>query len=121
MRILRRCAATGAGVVTILSASLVAGPPSASADCTETDGITMCQNVIRTADTGPVEQELWYPYPCEDDYLCNDGVSVVFDYDNDNDNVRPPDSGDRPDRPDFGRPGRPGNRPGGGGGIGGGR
>lgn len=117
MRILRRCAVSGVGAVTILATSLVVGPSPAGAECTETNGITMCQDVLRNVN--PAEQELWYPYPCEDDFLCDDGVSVVFDYGNDN---NPPDNANRPNndlpRPDRGRPGRPG---GGGGGIGGGR
>lgn len=119
MRILRHCAAFGAAMVTVLPSYLVFTAPPASAECTETGGITMCQNEVRRADTGPADQDLWYPYPCEYDYLCDDGLSV-FDYDSDND-VRPPEPG----RPDIGLPGRPGDRPdrpdapGGGGGIGG--
>lgn len=121
MPILRRCAISGAGMVTILASCLLSGAPQASADCTETDGITMCQNVVRGANEGPPEQELWYPYPCDLDYLCDDGGSVFDTHDNDNhgNNADRPNN-DLPGR-DFGRPGRPGNRPGGGGGIGGGR
>ncbi len=125
MHILRSCAVVCTAVIAILPSSLLVTTPVALADCTEASGITMCQNEVRRADTGPATQEIWYPYPCEYDYLCVDGVSV---YDNDNNNnnnggVEPPDE---PGRPDIGLPGRPGDRPdrpggGGGGGIGGGR
>ncbi|MGE2717728.1 hypothetical protein ACQI4L_27015 [Mycolicibacterium litorale] len=109
MRILRS-AIVGAAALVVLPPSLVVTAPAAVAECTESAGITMCQNEVRRADTGPAEQDVWYPYPCEADYLCNDGDSV-FNI------IVPPD---RPDRPDFGRPGRPGDRPDGGGGGGGG-
>lgn len=116
MHIPRSCAVVCTAVIAIMPSSLLVNTPVASADCTDADGITMCQNEIRRADTGPATQETWYPYPCESDYLCNDGVSV-FDLD-----PGPPGP------PDFGFPGRPGDRPdrpdrpgGGGGGIGGGR
>ncbi|TFV56860.1 hypothetical protein E4P42_17830 [Mycobacterium sp. PS03-16] len=103
----------------MVPACLIVTAPNASAECTETGGITMCQNEVRRAETGPADQDIWYPYPCEYDYLCDDGVSV-FDYDSD---IDPPDNPG--DRPDIGLPGRPGDRPdrpdrpGGGGGIGG--
>ncbi|BBZ62151.1 hypothetical protein [Mycolicibacterium monacense] len=121
MRMKRGCAILGAGVVAFTPTYLFSGAPTATAECTESGGITMCQNEVRRADTGPAESDMWYPYPCEFDYLCDDGGSV-FDYDSGD--SRPPQP---PGAPDIGLPGRPGDRPdrpdrpGGGGGIGGGR
>jgi hypothetical protein len=58
---------------------LVVAPP-ATADCTSSGYATVCaQGNVRGADggpptvTGPV-----YPYPCADDWLCNDGVDIAF-------------------------------------------
>ncbi|WP_231984071.1 hypothetical protein [Mycobacterium sp. 852013-51886_SCH5428379] len=90
----------------------------------------MCQSEIRYAGSDSDSEsdpgiDIWYPYPCADDFLCDDGVSV-FDYDSDPDVDIPPPV--NPDRPDIGLPGRPGdrpdrpdrpNRPGGGAGVGG--
>lgn len=117
MSMRRRCAVLGAGIMLILPSYLFSGAPPAAADCTENDGITLCQNVVRGANAGPPD-EPWVPYPCDLDYLCDDGVSVFDNNDNNNNADRP--NNDLPGR-DFGRPGRPGDRPGGGGGIGGGR
>jgi hypothetical protein len=54
--------------------------PSATADCTSSGYATVCaQGEVRggggsaSVVSGPV-----YPYPCEDDWLCSDGVDVVF-------------------------------------------
>lgn len=103
-------AAAMAALATLPPALFIAAP-TASAECTETNGITMCQNEVRRGDSAPPEDKVWYPYPCEVDYLCDDGVNVIVG------DIDPPD---RPDNlPDFGRPGRPGNRPDGGGGRGG--
>jgi hypothetical protein len=111
LKILRSCAALGAVMVVIVPSSLASNTPRAFAGCTETGGITMCQNVVRGANSGREEEALWYPYPCEYDYLCDDGASVFDNNDNDN-NARPP-AGNRPDNGLPGRPDRP-NRPGGG-------
>jgi hypothetical protein len=101
--------AMGMLAVPIFVLSLVTATP-ASADCTSSGGVTLCsQGEVRGSNTGdgPSGASPYYPYPCEYDYLCDDGgVGVVFDF----------------DRPDFNPPGRPGgpNRPGGGRGGGGG-
>ncbi|CDO11427.1 hypothetical protein C1S82_22270 [Mycolicibacterium cosmeticum] len=76
-------------------------PPTASADCTNANGTTVCaQGSVRGPDggTGAGYTGPYVPYPCEYDWLCDDGLSIAID---------------PPDRPD--RPWRPG---GGGGGIG---
>jgi hypothetical protein len=58
---------------------LVVAPP-ATADCTSSGYATVCaQGDVRGGDggsstvSGPV-----YPYPCADDWLCNDGVDIAF-------------------------------------------
>lgn len=66
----------------LVAASAVVGlvtAPPATADCTTSGYATVCaQGDVRGADgaapvSGPV-----YPYPCADDWLCNDGVDIVW-------------------------------------------
>lgn len=71
--------------------------PPAAADCVSSSGTTICsQGTVRGSDTGngPSGAEPYYPYPCEYDWYCDDGVNIIL--------------GDG----DIGFPGRPGNRPG---------
>jgi hypothetical protein len=58
---------------------LVVAPP-ATADCSYSGGTTVCaQGDVRGGGgPGPSVSGPVYPYPCEDDWLCNDGVDVVF-------------------------------------------
>ena len=99
---LRRRYLVPALVTAATSFGLIMAAP-ATADCTSSGGATICaQGDVRGGSgSGPSMSGPVYPYPCEDDWLCNDGVDVVFG----------------PIWP--GGPGRPGG-PGGGGGIGGG-
>jgi hypothetical protein len=101
--------AIGATTV-VVSMGSVLDAPSASGDCSNSNGVTVCaQGEVRGGGggTGPTGSSgPYYPYPCEDDYLCDDGgVSIVLN----------------PGRPDIGYPGRPGGPGGGGGGRSGGR
>ena len=93
----------------VLMVGLFTASP-AKADCTSSAGVTLCsQGDVRGSDTGggPSGAGPYYPYPCEDDYLCNDygGVGVIFDLDP---GIGRPDGPDRPNRP--GRPGGRGGR-----------
>ena len=73
--------------------------PTAVADCNSAGYATVCaQGDIRGGGGGATVAGPVYPYPCDDDWLCSDGVDIVWG-------------------PIW--PGGPG-RPGGGGGIGGG-
>jgi hypothetical protein len=70
----------------------------AGADCTYGGGATVCaQGEVRGGGGAPSGAMPYYPYPCEDDWLCDDGgISVIVD----------------PSPPiDIGRPGRPGIGP----------
>ena len=57
---------------------LVVAPP-ATADCSSSGYATVCaQGDVRGGNgaapvTGPVD-----PYPCADDWMCNDGVDIVW-------------------------------------------
>ncbi len=86
-------AAAAAGMITA---------PSAIAECTNSGGVTICaQGSVSGPSGGPSSSSgPYYPYPCYDDWLCDDGgVSVIVD-------PGPPNGGI-----DIGRPGRPGFRP----------
>lgn len=73
---------------------LVAAAP-ATASCTTSGNATVCaQGDVRGADTGPSSGP-YDPYPCADDWLCADGVDIVWG-----------PIWDRPGGP--GGPGRPG-------------
>jgi hypothetical protein len=88
----------------ILGLTLTAVPvgivsaPTAIADCVNAGGATVCaQGTVTGGGPQAPTAGPYYPYPCEYDWLCNDGgLSIAID---------PPD---RPWRPDGG---------GGGGGI----
>jgi len=91
----------------VCAIGLVSASPAA-ADCTSSSGVTLCsQGDVRGSNTGdgPSGAGPYYPYPCEDDYLCNDygGVGVIFDLDPD---IGRPDVPNRPNRPGGGRGGR---------------
>jgi hypothetical protein len=80
--------------------ALLAEAPPASAECSYSGGVTICaQGNVNGPSNVPTSSGPYYPYPCEDDWLCDDGgVSIIVD----------------PSPPiwDVGLPGRPGNRPG---------
>lgn len=80
--------------------ALVLHPPIAVADCTTSGGVTVCaQGTVSGPSGAPSSSGPYYPYPCEYDWLCDDGgVSIIVD---------PGPGGGI----DIGRPGRPGNRP----------
>ena len=81
--------------------SLTVTAPPAFADCNSSGGVTVCaQGTVDGPSGQPGPSGPYYPYPCDDDWLCDDGgVSIAVD--------------PGPPRPpvDIGRPGRPG-RPG---------
>lgn len=85
-------AASAAGLIVV---------PSALADCTSSGGLTVCaQGTVEGPSGVPESTGPYWPYPCEEDWLCDDGgVSIILD----------------PGRPDggidWGRPGRPGIGP----------
>jgi hypothetical protein len=57
---------------------LVVAPP-ATADCTSSGYATVCaQGSVRGGDGGSTVSGPVYPYPCADDWLCNDGVDIVW-------------------------------------------
>lgn len=87
-------------VAATAAAGLLAAP-SAVAECTSSGGVTICaQGTVSGPSNVPTSSGPYYPYPCEDDWLCDDGgVSVIVD-------PGPPSGGI-----DIGRPGRPGIGP----------
>src|SRR5512146_2770705 len=57
---------------------LVVAPPG-KADCTSSGYATVCaQGDVRGADGAATVSGPVYPYPCADDWLCNDGVDIVW-------------------------------------------
>jgi hypothetical protein len=69
--------------------------PTASAECSSSGGVTICAqgNVSGPSGQPAPSSGPYWPYPCDEDWLCDDGgVSIVLN-------------------PDIGLPGRPGNRP----------
>jgi hypothetical protein len=78
----------------------LASAPSAVADCVYSGGATICsQGEVRGASGAPGPSGPYYPYPCEDDWMCGDGgVSVIVG--GGGGGIGPPI--------DVGRPGRPG-------------
>ncbi len=89
------------GLVTAAAAVVgVIVAPTAVAECQSSGGATVCaQGSVRgSGQPAPSTGGVYYPYPCQDDWLCGDGgVTLVFG------------GGDGG--------GGGGNRPGGGGGI----
>lgn len=77
----------------------IVSAPTASADCVNAGSATVCaQGTVTGGGPEAPTAVPYYPYPCEDDWLCDDGgLSIVID---------PPD-----------RPWRTGGGGGGGGGI----
>ena len=88
-------------VVAAVAAAMVVTAPPAGAECTSTNGVTICaQGTVSGQSNVPSSSGPYYPYPCEEDWLCDDGgLSIIVD-------PRPPGGGI-----DIGLPGRPGNRP----------
>lgn len=62
-------------VVAFGAVGQLTGIPSASAECTNAGGVTVCaQGQVRGSAVAPDNLTgPWYPYPCEYDYYCNDG------------------------------------------------
>jgi hypothetical protein len=88
------------GVTAAAAAAGLLAAPQAAAECTSSGGVTICaQGNVTGASGVPSSSGPYYPYPCEDDWLCDDGgVSLVID-------PGPPGG------IDIGRPGRPGFGP----------
>jgi hypothetical protein len=88
-------------VPALAAASAVFGvvvAPPATADCTSSGYATVCaEGDVRGANAPAASSGSYYPYPCSDDWLCDDGVDVTFG-----------PIWDRPGRPGIGGPGRPG-------------
>ncbi len=109
MRTVQRYAMTGVTAVALAVPLSISSAPNAAADCTNANGTTVCaQGSVRGPDggSGAGYQGPYVPYPCEYDWMCDDGLSIALD---------PPD---RPWRPGGGGGG--GGHHGGGGGRGGG-
>jgi hypothetical protein len=66
-----------------LASTLAAAPPAA-ADCVSASGpnpLTLCsQGESRVSNTTPLTQGTPYvPYPCDLDWMCDDGLSIAMD------------------------------------------
>src|SRR5262249_15674402 len=86
------------------AATAMLNAPSASGDCVTSGYATICSQGDVRGDNNPAPSSSgpYWPYPCQDDWLCDTGdLSVIVD-------PGPPNPGP----PDIGFPGRPGNRPG---------
>lgn len=59
-----------------VSLSLVTAAP-ASAECDRSGGVTLCSE--GTAGSGASVALPYFPYPCEDDWLCADGGLSLLD------------------------------------------
>ena len=79
MRATRRCLI---GFVVAVAATIIGivVAPSASADCVDSGNVTVCaQGEVRDggpsagSSTGP-----YYPYDCQDDWMCSSGAGVPF-------------------------------------------
>lgn len=91
------CALVSGFLVAVSATAPVLTAPPALAECTSSGGVTICaQGTVSGQSNVPSSSGPYYPYPCEDDWLCDDGgVSIIVD----------------PGPPGIGLPGRPGNRP----------
>jgi hypothetical protein len=100
MRLAKRFVVTGLATAAASVGFGTAVAPPASADCVYSGGATICsQGEVRGASGAPGPSTPYYPYPCEDDWMCGDGgVSIIVD---------PGPPGGAPPI-DIGRPGRPG-------------
>ena len=94
----KRCLIAGL-LLAVAGGGLTVTAPPAFADCSSSGGVTICaQGTVDgpSGQPGPSSGP-YYPYPCEDDWLCDDGgISIAVD-------PGPP----RPPRPPI-RPIRPG-------------
>jgi hypothetical protein len=92
--VIGRYAAAGLLVPASALAVGLLSAPSAAADCTMANGVSVCaQGTVRGPDggTGPGPTTGPYvPYPCDYDYLCDAGLSIDLS------------PWDRPNRPDNG-------------------
>ncbi len=67
-----------------LVAGALAVAPPAEAECVSSNGTTVCsQGTVRGTDNGQGPGSLdtgpAWPYPCENDWYCNDGgLSIIF-------------------------------------------
>jgi hypothetical protein len=98
MKLLAGILVAGAAAVGLITA------PPVAADCSSSGYATVCaQGDVRGGGGGGPVSGPYYPYPCEDDWLCNDGeLSVIVD-------PGPPGIWPGPGRPGGpGGPGRPG-------------
>jgi len=69
------------GLLAAAAASGIVVAPTASAECQYSGGATVCaQGSVRGGgQPAPSTGGLYYPYPCQDDWLCGDGgVTLVF-------------------------------------------
>src|ERR1700757_4471786 len=69
-------------IIALVTVSPVFGllvAPQAVADCTNSGYATVCaQGDVRGGDGGATVSGPVYPYDCADDWLCNDGVDIVW-------------------------------------------
>src|SRR3954470_24298510 len=87
--------------VTALAVSGLITASPVLADCNSSGYSTVCaQGSVRGGDGGAVSGPV-YPYPCDDDWMCAEGIDVVW-----NPGWDGPGGPGGPGRP--GRPGRPG-------------
>jgi hypothetical protein len=69
------------GLVAVAATIGIVAAPSAAAECNSSGGATVCaQGDVRGGSGGGSTTGAYYPYPCEDDWLCGDGeLSVILD------------------------------------------
>ncbi|HUO39170.1 MAG TPA: hypothetical protein VMU34_15640 [Mycobacterium sp.] len=78
MRTIRRCV-TG-GLATVAAAAIgIGAAPSAAADCQGSGAATVCaQGTVTAADPTSPTSGPYYPYDCQDDYLCYNGPNSML-------------------------------------------